>query len=179
MSLEVVLTELRLLRRDLAELGARVTALEVDRAGTSSGAGSITVSYLGAPAASEEEPVVAAEASVPAPKAGARQYSEQERIEAAEKAGQFLKRALSGGLLGTSSRDQLNIQSRVYVLCRDIHGKCYNPPQVHRAFSTLKPLVKNSEGLLGDSVFIGLPTLWEAKIAVRAAGLEWSASLDD
>lgn len=119
MSLELVLSELRLLRGELAELSARVASLEIAREDGAAGSGSITVNYLGSPVASESGPASSAPAT-PAAKSGARQYTEQERIEAAERAGQFLKRGLGGGLVGTSSRDQLNIQSRVYILRRDI-----------------------------------------------------------
>ena len=28
----------------------------------------------------------------------------------------------------------------------------------------------------GDSVFVGVPTLWEAKVAVESAGLRWAAN---
>eukprot|EP00438_Fugacium_kawagutii_P002529 Skav219546 [mRNA] locus=scaffold1863:52650:64414:+ [translate_table: standard] len=95
MSSDAALAELR---QELAELGARVTALEAARAETgAAGSGSITVNYL-SPAAAEVD-IAGSEPVLPAPKAGARQYSEQERIEAAERAGQFLKRALSGALM--------------------------------------------------------------------------------
>lgn len=101
------------------------------------------------------------------------EHSDAQRIEIATGVGRYLRRALDGDHLATSGRDQLRLASRVYILVRDIRGTLYNPVQIHRAFSTLRPLVKDSSGGLGDSIFVGLPTIWEAKLAVQAASLSW------
>ena len=44
--------------------------------------------------------------------------------------------------------------------------------QIYRSFGSIKPLVKDG-GACGNSIFVGLPTLWECRACVRAAGLQW------
>lgn len=123
-----------------------------------------------APAASTQAPV----APTLAP-AGA----DPERLAVAREVGSFLKRALAGLHRGTSGRDRIKLASRVYVLVRDIHGEVYNPPRLYRTFAHLKPLVKEGNNTIGDSIFIGLPSIWEARIAVEEAGLSWSQSIHE
>ncbi len=98
--------------------------------------------------------------------------SEAERLRIAQEAGQFLRRCLNGEIRGTSGRERIGLSSRYYILIHDYVGHFYNPVEVHRTFATIKPLVKRGSGC-GTSVFIGWPSLWEAKACVAAAELSW------
>ena len=101
---------------------------------------------------------------------------EAERIKVAEEIGAFIRRSLNGDHRGASGRDKIKLQNRLYILCRDIHGQVYNPPRLFQTFTALKPVVKTSSGQCGDSVFVGVPSQWEARIVIRAAGLELPAN---
>ena len=189
-----LLSEIRCLRWDLADLASRVLALEEKLSGSERVVSSpVTVNYSVAPGSyppvaplpnlHQESPAVTAASGTSAaasncttPVRGglASDYTEAERRRVAEETGAFLRRSLAGVHRGESGRDQIKLQSRVYILCRDLHGRVYNPVQVHRSFSTLRPLVKEG-GQCGDSIFIGVPTIWEAKVSVAAAGLSWPA----
>lgn len=184
-----VLAELQALRRDLASLSVRVLALEerlVD-SGTTPGTFSspVSVTYVSAGGAGlpEVPPFPAVERSYPSP--GSAQSStptrrsspgveptETERRAAAIAAGEFLRRSLSGDHRGTSGRSRIPLPSTIYILCRDLRGTTYNPVKVFYNFSALRPYVKEGNQC-GDSVFIGLPSTWEAQLAVSAAGLLW------
>ena len=49
--------------------------------------------------------------------------------------------------------------------------------QVFKTFSLAEPLVKKRNGNdLGDSLIIGLPTMWEGREVVAAAGKLWTDS---
>ena len=184
MSLDSVLQELQHLRRDLAVLGNRVSALEQRSA--ASGLGSpVTVNYTIPGAQFGEVPPFPSFSppggsshdrgtpqSVNRPSGRASEYTEEERKQIALDAGAFLRRSLDGDCRGESGRDRLRLPSAVYILCRDYDGNLYDPVQIHRKFSTLRPLVKRGSDC-GDSIFIGFPTLWEAGLCVRQAGLTW------
>lgn len=108
----------------------------------------------------------------PAPEGG-QSWSERERI--AREVGQFLRRALEGSPRGTSGRDRIRVASRLYIICRDIQGTCYNPPVVCSRFSRVKELCfRGSE--VGDSVFIGLPSQREVTVCLEAARLQVPAT---
>ena len=186
-----LVAELQSLRRDLAELQARVLALESQGAaeGPQSFSSPVTVNYtLGA--GSQQYPSLppflvgspsdrpsVTEFSSPgsAITAGSYYYSEVQRREAAVRIGQFLRRSLAGEQRGESGRSALKLPSKCYVLCRDIHGQTYNPARLFQSWAALKPFVKIN-GSCGDSVFIGLPSEWEAEIAIREAGLQVPAN---
>lgn len=183
MSSELLLAELRELRGDLAQLSNRVQRLEnqicslanppiaVNYAVSGSGVFGASGSPPGSPppTSAAQTPV-----SITAGRHRASEYTEAERRQAAIEVGQFLRRALEEEHRGASSRDRIKLQSRVYILCKDFSGRIYNPVRVFHSFSAVKPLVK-VDGECGNSVFVGLPTVWEAKVAVRAAGLNWPA----
>ena len=96
------------------------------------------------------------------------------RIEAAEEAGRFIQRSLAGDHRGTSGRERVPFASRYYICFKDYLGNTYSPAQVHRSWGSIKPLVKPNNQC-GDSVFIGWPTLQEAKICCETAGVRWPA----
>lgn len=185
MSSEALLNEVRLLRRDLADLSSRVLALE-DLAARQSEelaarSPSAVTSYTavtsvrtGSPGL--PSPAASAAGFAPAAKrAAAANFTDAERRAVAVEVGQFLSRALAGEHRGPSGRSKLPLASRIYVLARDINLVTYDPVQVHRSFASLRPFVKDRNEECGDSVFAGFPSAWEAKVAVEAAGLRWPA----
>ena len=93
------------------------------------------------------------------------------RVAAAEKIGAWIQRCLKDQPRGLSGREEIELASRVYLVVRDIHGTTYNPPKVFENWAGAKALC-TLEKQLGDSVFVGLPSKAEARIAVSAAGLD-------
>ena len=193
MSLAALVAEVQALTREVADLRARVLSLENQLLAAelppSALSSPITVNYVGGSPYPELPPFPTGAAAsqlplsgeVPSPNpssvasvATAGNYTEAQRIAAAEEVGKFLARALRGDLRGDSGRSKLRIPSRVYLLVKDVRGRVYDPVQIHRSWASIAPLVKE-RGHCGDSVFVGLPTLWEAKIAVVAGQLNWPA----
>lgn len=191
MSQSPLAPELHQLRVELANLSARVLALEEaalrSRATESPLQGSpLTVNYLGAGILPEvpqflelRQPVSVtssfeSQQSVlgPAAIAAAPTLTEAERRRIAEEAGAFIRRSLEGNHRGSSGRSRLPPPSTVYILARDYAGVTYNPVRVFRDFGAIRPLVKR-QGSCGNSVFIGFPTIWEARACVEAAQLSW------
>ena len=178
MSSQHLLNEIQQLRQDLAALSARILVLEdrVERGAPSSAAASpLTVNYcggsgLGGSGSFQDLPPLPEFSSPGTP--GAVVLLEAERLAIAEGAGRFLRRALAGDFRGGSGRDRVRLSSQIYVLVRDLSGRVYDPVEVYQNFSTLKPKVKSGDSA-GNSIFIGVPTQWEAKAAVAAANLRW------
>ena len=172
--------EIATLRRDLAELTHRVLVLESQQFAAVAPGSPVTVNYsFPVSAAPYPEPgtpprttsasegaagPISLQSSPVRPRTLVAEYSDEERKKAAVAVGQFFSRCLSGQHRGSS--EKVNLPSRVYILCRDINGQVYNPVRLFHNFTSLKPFVK-PHGFCGDSV------LWEAKLAVGAAGLEW------
>ncbi len=196
MSLQSLVSELQSLRRDLTDLSARVLTLESQLASatearfTTPPASPLVVNYTGlaSPVSLPPYPDSGAAVAVPATPASSApatvfsgsselNLTEAERIQLAQDAGVFLRQCLTGEQRGTSGRDRLRLSSRYYILFRDIGGRVYDPVQVHHSFLTIKPLVKRGNDL-GRSVFIGWPTLWEARRCTLAAGFAWPPDVD-
>ena len=202
MNSAALLSEVQQLRRDLAALSARVLALENQGEQASSvgpvfgspvtvnysypvGSGSIDIPPfpLTGAGSSEELPTAT---SVPETVAGAPPQSlpvtpalpafipEADRRAVAVEIGLFLRRSLDGVHRGTSGRSRLGLPSRCYILVRDLSGNLYNPVRIFNSFGAIKSLVKD-QGDCKNSIFVGLPTKWEAKLAVETAGLQWPA----
>lgn len=97
----------------------------------------------------------------------------------AKEIGEFLRRSLDGLNRGRSGRERLNpLQSRVYVVLRDYNGLVTeHPARIFTKFSAVKSLCFRA-GRPGDSVFVGLPSQREARLAVEAAGCSWPATTD-
>lgn len=112
--------------------------------------------------------------TTPSGRVSAGQYTEDFRREVASGIGDFIRRNLDGTNRGPSGRQQISLPSKVYILARDISGQDYNPVQVFHSFAAIRPHVRDGD-FLGDSIFVGFPTLWEAQVAVRQAGLQWPA----
>jgi len=196
MSEGALLRELEELRAEVRTLVFRVTALEAQLLVRNTTTGSpVTVNYSVAagnlpevpplpgttsftspPRVSPQSapPTVSASSSGAPTGRRAGDYTEEERTAIAQEVGLFLQRSLAGDHRGESGRSRLQLSSRFYILCRDIRGRVYNPVQIHRSFGSIKPLVKDG-GACGNSIFVGFPTLWEAKVCVRTAGLQWPA----
>ena len=195
MSVASLVGEIQKLRREVTELSNRVLVLEAqlgehsERGITSPSP--ITVNYsAGFPvgplppfptfAGGETQSLPASLAPTTPPRSTARStppgsvsaYTEEERRAAAVEVGQFLRRSLNGERRGQSGRSRVNLPSVTYLLCRDLQGNLFDPVQVHHRFETLRPLVKQG-GYCGNAVFVGLPSLWEARVATEAAGLRW------
>lgn len=189
-----LLTEIQNLRTDLAALSVRVLALESQGPLTAGARESfvtppqspLVINYAGGsspvpvvPPFPQPESVVTTPSATtslpsPAPTSRASQTADlaAARISAAEEAGAFIQRSLAGDHRGTSGREKVPFASRYYLLFRDYQGNCFNPIQLHRSWASIKPLVKPNNHC-GDSIFIGWPTLQEAKICVESAGLNW------
>lgn len=86
--------------------------------------------------------------------------------------GGWLLKALHGTQRGLSGRERLPYSSRVWLVLRDFAGEIQDPVQVHQNWATCKLQVKRGNSC-GSSVFIGLPSQREARIAVETAGLRW------
>ena len=195
MNQQALIAEIQSLRRDLAELSARVLALESQGAEggsirNSPPASPLVINYTGgsSPAAlvppfplsrtSVGLPTPSTTSSLPSspitlPGSSTGQV-DAERAQIAEEAGRFLRRALDGTHRGTSGRERLRVSSRYYLLLREHSGVLHNPAQLHRSWNSIKPLVKPF-GDCGTSVFIGWPTVQEARICCEAAGVAWPA----
>ena len=189
MSLSEILAELRGLRQEVAEIGDRVSTLEASvvpaAASAAGGSAPVTVNYTcfatppssPAPAgqgASEQVPVTPPRrtSTTPLSSSSALEHQELERRAAAISVGRFLRRCLNGEPRGESGRSRISLPSTVYILCRDFEGRCYDPPHLHYSYGSINPFVKRG-GRFGDSVFVGLPSRWEAKLSVETAGLLW------
>ncbi len=114
-----------------------------------------------------EEPVVIAEEAGPV-------YTWAYREQIARGIGCFLARSLAGENRGNSGRDRLRgLQSRHYIVIRDFDGQVTTSPvRILTTFTAVKSLCKRPSGY-GDSIFVGVPSLREAKIAVETAGFSW------
>ncbi len=104
------------------------------------------------------------------PPAGGDFTSWVHREAVAREIGEFLRRCLSGGYRGKSGREKLSIyQSRVYLVIRDIDGVVTeNPVRVFTRFSEVKACCFRA-GSCGDSIFVGLPSQREARVATESA----------
>ena len=191
MSANPLVVELQALRQELASISSRVLVLEEQVGGLRSSGGSLfaspspaplTVNYVGTPLA-EVPPfpnLDSSSFSLPSPSTltpgtvPITSPTEEDRTRVAIEVGEFLSRCLQGTNRGSSGRSKIPLPSRIYVVVRDREGRVFDPVQVHHTFSSVRPLVKLGESA-GDSIFVGLPSLWEARLAVQTAGLRWPA----
>lgn len=99
-----------------------------------------------------------------------------EREEAAKAVGKWIRRCLSGQPRGLSGREKINVRSRLYVVAKDFDNQRFDPPLIFESWAQCSDRVCRS-GQPGDSIFVGLPSKEECRIAVREAGLQCPASL--
>ena len=151
---------------EIAALRSRVVVLESRLTGASQGSDFELISAApSSPRAQPAAPLVLSSSGI-----------SEERREIARGIGQWLKRCVSGEIRGPSGRDQINLPSKVYLVVRDIHLKVYSPPLVFFTWSEAKTLCV-LRGQPADSIFIGLPSKEEARVALASAGFEFPAAL--
>ncbi|CAE7657117.1 unnamed protein product, partial [Symbiodinium necroappetens] len=159
---EALWAEVSSLRSEVLRLQARVAELEDLNQGfalvdSSEAAGaSSSIASARDPSASAALPSTAASAPP----------SDRDRVVICKRVGEFLRRALDGGHRGASGRDSLELASRHWVVIRDFQGRVHSPPLVFSRFSDCKALVKRGQDV-GDSVFIGLPSKGDIKVALQ------------
>lgn len=102
-------------------------------------------------------------------------WAERENI--ADGIGLFLARSLAGAHRGSSGRDKIPLQSRLWIICRDFNGQIYSPVKVVRSWSSCKILCKPGP-TPGDSVFVGVPSEREARRIVATAGLRFPQAIE-
>ena len=101
-----------------------------------------------------------------------------EREAAARSIGKWIRRCLEGQLRGLSGREKVNLQSRIYLVVRDFESRIHNPPLVFNNWRDCSARVTRDR-VSGDSIYIGLPTKEEARIAIFEAGLALPPALTD
>lgn len=159
LELRTLRSELAVLREEVVSLRERVAVLEAEK--------EFEV-VAGEPGPSS----AAAEQTSPLPSSPTTGYPAV-RVEAAKETGRFFLRCLGGGSRGLSGRERVQLPNRIYVLVRDIEGKISTSPvRVYKSYNQLHPFVKRGQSL-GDSVFAGFPSKWEAQLAVETAGYGW------
>ena len=84
--------------------------------------------------------------------------------------GRFLARGLSGQFRGSSGRDRLRLQNRYYLICKTFEGVALEEPILASSFNEVRQQCKRGSDC-GLSLFVGFPTLWEARVAATEAGL--------
>ena len=98
------------------------------------------------------------------------------REEIAKSCGHFFRRALRGQPRGTSGRDRLQLQNRGYVVLADHSGRRLPEPLFTESFAEVQGLCKRGADL-GDSIFLGFASKWEARLALQTAELPLPAGL--
>ena len=97
--------------------------------------------------------------------------SVSEREEICRGIGRFIRRALSGDHRGSSGRDQIQLASRLWLVFRNHQGEEFlRPCKLLHRFSEVKRECSDGRGDWGDSVFVGLPGLIDARRVVETAG---------
>lgn len=91
------------------------------------------------------------------------------RRRLAQELGRFLRRAVSGGFRGDSGRQRLGLANRGYLIIADFQGKVLPAPIYTDSFQEVRNICKEGANL-GDSIFLGFATKWEAKVACVEGG---------
>ena len=98
------------------------------------------------------------------------------RRELAAEIGRFLGRAAQGDYRGSSGRDRLRLANRCYIVVKTFEGSTLPTPLFTQQFSEVRRLCKRGNDC-GAAVFVGLPTIWEAKVVIQHSGLPTPVSL--
>lgn len=132
---------------------------------------------------SRDPPVASTPAPAePAPASGGSEGGEitvgdtEGRASLARQIGAFLRRCRDGLPRGGSGRDQLKLQSRYYIILADYSGEFLPEPLVVNNFAEVRSRCKRGPHL-GQSVFVGVPTQWEARLALESGGFVVPRSL--
>lgn len=151
------------LRVDRVEHRPSATPVAPSRAGSALGSYSVV---------GETNSAVSVVSSPPRPVGAEQSWGEREEI--CRNIGHWISVALSGGHRGSSGRDRIRLASRVWIVAQDYYGDRIDPVGVYHTFASARHLVKRGSDL-GSAVFVGLPSIREAKIVVSTAGLQWPA----
>lgn len=100
--------------------------------------------------------------------------SESDRTALALRIGYWVRGRLAGERGTASGRDTNPLQNQVYIVFRDWSGSACSPVTVFRSWAATSQVVRQ-QSTFGNSVFIGFPTEWEARLAVQAAQCHWPA----
>eukprot|EP00438_Fugacium_kawagutii_P010863 Skav216247 [mRNA] locus=scaffold20:89010:95933:+ [translate_table: standard] len=100
-----------------------------------------------------------------APSASADRIPAERSVIAAEIGG-WIRRALRGERRGLSGREKIALQSRIYLIFKDLHGAVHNPPLCFELWREAKVHCTVGGHAANDSVFVGLPSKAEARIVV-------------
>ena len=92
--------------------------------------------------------------------------------------GVWLRDNLAGKRRGVSGRDQLKESSRFYLVLRAYSGEEFNPVRIFDEFTDASREVK-VRGRVGDSVFVGLPSLEDCVAVTLASGRQLPFHLRD
>ena len=174
---EVLRGALEGLRLQVASLDRRVRDLEAPRvvpAGVYSQASVSGASQTSSRAVPSSRPLPSASShrSTAAPVVGAIEAQDLDaRTRLAAQIGAFLRRGASGQHRGTSGRDRLRLPSVCYLVVVDYEGNHLSPPGYFTSFGPVRGLCKRGSQC-GASVFVGLPSTWEAIVALGAGGFE-------
>ena len=102
--------------------------------------------------------------------AGGRGLTWTEREEICFRIGVWIQRNLAGDHRGSSGRDLLPYQSRLWLVARSYQGEVFSPLRVYRSFTRCREVVKRGSDV-GDSVFVGVPSEREARKVAEGSGL--------
>ena len=102
--------------------------------------------------------------------------SDSKRRLLAEEIGHFLRRCVQGVFRGSSGRDRLALQSRLYIVIADYQGNIFDPPLFFSAFAPVRSRCKEGS-CCGRAIFIGFATKWEARVALTAGGFSLPAEV--
>ena len=94
--------------------------------------------------------------------------------------GQFIVRALRGERRGSSGRDKINLSSKYYLVFPDREGREHKAPvRVETSFASLKASCFKAGVADEKAVFVGVPSLREARIVAAEAGCDLPPSLQE
>ena len=102
----------------------------------------------------------------------------QLRESVARQIGGFLRRSLNGEHRGESGRRRLGgLANHYYIIVRDYSGNVFTDPvKVITDFSEVRRLCASGRAW-GSSIFVGVPTLIEGRLATETAGFVWPTRL--
>lgn len=88
----------------------------------------------------------------------------------------YLRQSVAGEHRGESGRERLPTGSRYWVVVRSYSGEVYDPVRVYSHWvGGAKGVTKRGE-YLGQSVFVGLPSLGDVGRVIEAGRFNWDGS---
>ena len=94
-----------------------------------------------------------------------------DRVAALQHIGQWVRASLLGRRRGLSGRERISEGNHCYLVFRDFSGRLFDPVFFSLDFSEVAAIVKPA-GVPGDSVFVGVPSIADAKIVCEQAGVQ-------